>query len=124
MRVLGLTTVRVVLLIGGFACARNSGGLVVARPENPIARDSITITVINDHWYDARVHAVYGGGLRYPLGVIGNKREGGPFVIPWHVDDLIMEIDFVVERGRYGSDRVLVEPPNISSSGFFAPIPQ
>lgn len=128
----GTCTASVALALAGTACATQAGGINVVRPEVPAARDSIAITVINDHWYDARVYAVYGGAMRYPLGVIGNKREVGPIVIPWQIQELSMEVDLIIAPGRYVTDEILVQPgdivelripPNISSSGFFRPMP-
>ncbi len=132
MRVPAPVLLAPVLLLVGVACAGNRGGIEVVHPESSMVRDSVTISVFNDHWYDARVYAVYGDAMRYPLGVIGNKRDAGPFTIPWQVQPLAMEIDFVIESGRYVSDEILVDPgdlvelripPNIAASGFFRRIP-
>ena len=121
------------LLLFAVACASKSGGVEVVSPEGPQRRDSVSVSVINDHWEEVRVYAVYGvGAMRYPLGVVGNKREAGPFTIPYQEDWLTMEVHFVLGSGKYLSDRVDVDPgdfvqlrvpANISSSGFFTPIP-
>jgi len=127
---LSSNTIAVALVIVGAACAR-SNPITIAHPPTPLQRDSIIITVINDHFYEARVHAVYNQGLRYPLGVMGMKRESGPFTIPWHIEELAFEVDMITIAGRYVSDEILVQPgdlvelripPNISSSAFFTAI--
>ena len=132
MRISALVLFVSAVCLLGAACGGNRGGIEVVHPESSSARDSVTISILNDHWYDARVHAVYGGAMRYPLGVVGNKRDAGPFTIPWHVQPLAIEIDFIIESGRYVSDEILVDPgdlvelripPNIAASGFFRPAP-
>ncbi|KPJ94680.1 MAG: hypothetical protein AMS18_03245 [Gemmatimonas sp. SG8_17] len=120
------------LVIVAAACSQ-SNPITIAHTPTPLVRDSIIVTVINDHFYEARVHAVYGQGLRYPLGVMGMKRENGPFTIPWHIEELAFEIDMITISGRYVSDEIPVQPgdlvelripPNISSSAFFTAIRQ
>jgi len=132
MRARSFVSLSAVIVFGAVACAGNRGGIAVTHPESAFARDSITISVLNDHWYDARVYVVYGDAIRYPLGVVANKREAGPFTIPWHVQPLAMEVDFIIEYGRYLSDEILVDPgdlvelripPNIAASGFFRIVP-
>ncbi len=125
----GSTIVAALLLVVA-ACSRSSP-ITIARGPAPLVRDSIIVTVINDHFYEARVHAVYNQGLRYPLGVMGMKRDNGPFTIPWHIEELAFEVDMITIPGRYVSDEILVQPgdlvelripPNIASSAFFTAI--
>jgi hypothetical protein len=123
-------TIAAALVIVVMTCSRSSP-ITIGHTPNPLVRDSIIITVINDHFYEARVYAVYNQGLYYPLGVMGMKRESGPFTIPWHIEELAFEIDMITISGRYRSDEIPVEPgdlvelripPNIASSGFFTAI--
>jgi hypothetical protein len=125
-------TIAAALVIVVAGCSRGNP-ITIAHTPTPLVRDSIIVTVINDHFYEARVHAVYNQGLRYPLGVMGMKRENGPFTIPWHIEELAFEIDMITIPGRYVSDEIPVQPgdlvelripPNIASSGFFTPIRQ
>jgi hypothetical protein len=90
--------------------------------------DSVFITVINDNYYDARIHAIYDGGARHALGTIGgNERQGG-LAIPWQPRPLAFEVILLVDGRVYRSEEMNVPagdlvllrlPPNIESSMFF-----
>ncbi len=94
----------------------------------PLASDSVFVMIVNETQYDARVHAFYRGGARYPLGTVGSNRTTEGLAIPWQPRGLSVEIDLVIGPGVFRSQEVtvaqgdLVEvriPPNIQTSGFF-----
>ena len=100
----------------------------VERGAFPTPPDSVFVRIINDTYFDARVRAVYEGGLRYPMGTIGGNRTKGEISIPWQPRSLAFEIQLVIGPGTFYSQEVtvvagdLVElrlPPNIESSGLF-----
>lgn len=119
----------IALLGAGVALACGGGNAVnVERDAFPTPPDSVFVRIINDTYYDARVRAVYEGGLRYPMGTIGGNRTQEEISIPWQPRSLAFEIQLIIGPGTFYSDEVdvaagdLVElrlPPNIESSGLF-----
>jgi hypothetical protein len=90
--------------------------------------DSIHVETINDNFYDARVHAVYGSGARRALGTIPGNGGTSEVAIPWEPRALVFEISFVISGAAYvthpidvtrGESLELRLPPNIDASGFF-----
>jgi hypothetical protein len=119
-----------IVLLCVAACARNDNAVVVR--SMPELVDSITIDVINDHYYEARVYAVYAGGARHALGTVrSNHREEG-IAIPWRARSLAFEVHLVVGFESYLSHEISVErgdyiqlrvPQNIRASGSFTRLP-
>jgi len=114
------------LLVVG--CAPGQRGIDVVHPEAAIGRETVTVQVINEHFYDARLYAVYSNGERHPLGTVGGNTTENAITIPWRPRSLIIEVHMIIAGGAYQSDPVDVEPgdivqvrlpPNIESSGFF-----
>jgi hypothetical protein len=111
-----------VLLIG-VACAR-SGNRIAGQA----ARESILVNVLNENYYDARVHAVYVGGQRRSLGTIAGNGGRSEVVLEWEPRALAFEVLLVTEGATYLSQPVDVAagdsievrvPANIAGSGFF-----
>lgn len=98
-------------------------------PYSEVAGDGpVTIEVVNENYYDARVHAVYQGGRRLPLGTIAGNGGRSETEISWEPRALTFTINFIVAGSAYVSEPVdavggehlqLRLPPNIESSGFF-----
>lgn len=123
-------TVAALLVVG---CAGSQGGIDVVHPEVATGRESVAVEVINEHFYDARLYALYVNGERYPLGTVPGNSTAGPITIPWRPRTLTVEVHMIIAGGAYLSDGVDVEPgdlvqirlpPNIESSGFFRPLPR
>ena len=104
------------------------GAMRVAQGGDPAFREDVSVRVINDNYYSARIRAVYDGGNRYIIGTVESHRTADDFVIPWQPKMLWFEIDLIVGPGLYLSDRVHVEPgdlvelrlpPDLEQSGFF-----
>lgn len=110
----------------GAACHR--GRAVHVQPSKYPIGDSIFVEVINDNYYDARVHVIYQGGARHTVGTVtGNARQAA-VAIPWQPRALVIEIALIVGTGVYQSialdvtagDVVEVRiPPNLDVSAFF-----
>jgi hypothetical protein len=112
------------------SCARKNNPVVLR--STPELVDSITIDVINDHYYEARVYAVYAGGARHALGTVRSHHSEVGIDIPWRARSLAFEVHLVVGRESYLSHEILVErgdyiqlrvPQNIRSSGSFTRLP-
>jgi hypothetical protein len=116
----------VALAVVGIACARSSGGAkggaIAAQ------RDSIAVDVVNDNYYEARIHAVYTGGQRRSLGTIAGNGGKTRMALMWEPRSLVFEVAFVTDGSAYVSLPVDVAagesvevrvPMNISGSGFF-----
>jgi hypothetical protein len=115
----------VIALALGAACAGRSD-VQTGTPAG--AGDSVRVETTNDYFYDARVHAVYGGGSRRALGTIPGNGGHSEVAIPWEPRDLVFEIAFVIGGASYvthpmnvtrGESIELRLPPNIDASGFF-----
>jgi len=100
----------------------------VQRAAAPAVPDSIYVEIVNNYFYDARMYALYGGGARYPLGIVVGKGEVVRAAIPWQPRRLTFDIYFIGESTEYYSDDLDLEPgdvvqltipPNIASSAFF-----
>lgn len=120
------------LLAAGAACARGTGDVAhqATAGEPP---DSVYVEVVNDHFYDARVHAVYDGGARHSLGTIPGNGNHAELVIPWQPRPLVFEITFVISNAAYltypidvarGEALEIRLPSNIHLSGFFRRVPK
>lgn len=118
-------TIAVVLALLGAACAGNRDGFDGAVPALP---DSIFVEALNEHFYDARIHAVYVGGQRRTLGTIAGNGGQIERALQWEPHALVFEVSFLISGARYVSYPLdvsrgeLVEvrlPPNIDQSGFF-----
>jgi hypothetical protein len=113
-----ITTMTALLLIA-VACAGRRGA--------PVG-ESIVVTVVNENYYDARVHALYEGGQRRSLGTIAGNGGRGRSVINWEPRSLAFEIQLITQGSAYISQAVDVPagdsvevrvPANINESGFF-----
>ena len=58
------------------ACARSRAALETDAASIREGGDSVFVEVVNDNYYDARIHVVYDGGGRFTLGTVpGNQRQ-------------------------------------------------
>ena|SRR5688572_25020360 len=115
------------IAISCVACGRLSGtsgskGGAAARP------DSIRVFVLNENYYAARIHAVFDGGQRRPIGTIDGNGGRANVAVPWEPRSLVFELLLVTDGSAYLShpvdpspgDSIEVRvPQNISGSGFF-----
>ena len=117
------------LVICVVACAQKENPAVVR--STPGLADSVTIDVINDNFYEARVYAVYAGGLKHALGTVRSHHSEEGMRIPWRARSLAFEVHLVVGFESYLSHEIMVEPgdyiqlrvpQNIRSSGSFTRI--
>lgn len=92
------------------------------RPEN------VVVDVLNENFYEARIHAVYDGGQRRSLGTLPGNGGRERVELAWEPRSLIFEVQFVTEGSAYvthpvdvspGESLELRVPSNISQSGFF-----
>lgn len=114
------------------ACARLPG----APKGSPAVRqrpDSILVEVLNENYYDARIHAVYAGGQRRSLGTIAGNGGRARTALLWEPRSLVFEVLFVTDGATYASYPVDVVPgqslevrvpSNIRESGFFRRVPR
>ena len=111
-----------VLLVLITACASREQRDETAVPE------SMVIEAFNDHFYDARIHAVYTGGQRRSLGTVPGNGGSTRTVLAWEPHALVFEVSFIIGGAEYVSLPVEVSPgehvevrlpPNIEQSGFF-----
>jgi hypothetical protein len=122
MRPQSIAVLGVLLLSTGCAGRYDSPA---AEPSQP---DSIYIDALNEHFYDARVHAVFTGGQRRSLGtIVGNGGQARTAVM-WEPHALVFEISFIISGAEYVSQPLNVSrgevvelrlPANIDQSGFF-----
>ncbi|HEY3220200.1 MAG TPA: hypothetical protein VGJ80_05680 [Gemmatimonadales bacterium] len=111
------------------ACARSrtarDGG---APPPAREDRDSVFVEVVNDNYYDARVHLIYDGGTRHSLGTIGGNARQSIRAVPWFPRPLFVEVTLVLGGGVYRSQPIDVPqgevlrirvPADLETSGFF-----
>lgn len=117
----------VALALLAAACA-GSQDVQVEEAALPALPDSIYVEVTNDHFYDARIHAVYDGGQRHTLGTIHGNGGHAEVALGWQPRPLTFLISFIIGGQAYVSHPVdvvrgdIVEvrlPPNIEASGFF-----
>ena len=121
----------VVALPLAVACSRGNKALVVV-DEAPAIADSVTIDVVNDNYYDARVYAVYVGGAKHPLGTVRSYNSESGLRIPWQPRPLVFEVHLVTGFQRYLSYQIdvfsgdyvqLRLPANFEVSDSFRKIP-
>ncbi len=119
-----LITAGVVLC--GAACHRRPA--VHVQPSKQPVGDSVFVEVVNDNYYDVRVHAIYQGGARHSIGTFGGNTRHAALAIPWQPRALVIELALIVGSGVYRSDGVDVAagdvvavriPPNLDVSAFF-----
>lgn len=120
-----MTAVAIALVAA--ACARGPRATRDAAA-GKAASDSVLVDVNNENYYAARIHAVWVGGQRRPLGTIDGNGGRAKVVIAWEPRALIFEILLVTDGSAYVSQTVDVTPAdtvelrvpsNISASGFF-----
>ena len=94
--------------------------------------DSIVVNVLNENYYDARIHAIYDGGQRRSLGTIAGNGGQMRVALGWEPRALLFEVSLVTDGSTYVSDPVDVPagqsidirvPSNIRESGFFRRVP-
>ena len=111
------------------ACARSRAAPGLNGPE-PASEDvdSVFVEVLNDNYYDARVHVIYEGGTRHSLGTIASNARGPTTPVPWLPRPLFIEVTLVVGGGVYRSQAIDVVqgevlqirvPADLETSGFF-----
>jgi len=59
------------IVLCGAACHRARA--VDVQPSKDPVDDSVFIEVINNNYYDVRVHIIYQGGMRHSVGTIGGS---------------------------------------------------
>jgi hypothetical protein len=116
------------LLILG-ACARSRAAPATdAAPSTREGRDSVFVEVVNDNYYDVRMHVIYPGGARHLVGTIAGNSRQVAVAIPWEPRALVIEVALIVGAGVYQSTPLdvtageVVEvriPPNLDVSVFF-----
>lgn len=126
-----LRTSAAACLLLAAACAHGRSERGAPGFTNFDAPDTVYVEVINDHYYDARVHVLYDGGARYAVGTIGGNQRQDAVAIPWRPRALVVEVTMIIQGSVYRSQAVdaargdVVEvrlPPNIETSGFFTRI--
>jgi len=115
------------LAVLGVACAQPPA--VRVQPNaGAVMPESVFVEVVNDNYYDARVHTIYDGGGRHSLGTIAGNRRQIARAIPWQPRSLTVEVTLIIGGGVYRSDAIdvaagdLVQvrvPANLETSGFF-----
>lgn len=119
------STMLLILALSMAACSWMRG---TDDPYSEGGSDSVYIDAVNDHYYDARIHAVYTGGQRRSLGTVAGNGGEVERAIRWEPHALVFEIEFVVSGAMYATHPLDVSrgeqielrlPPNIEQSGFF-----
>jgi hypothetical protein len=115
------------LALLGAACARPQAARVQPSAGD-VTPDSVFVEVVNDNYYDARIHLIYDGGMRHSLGTIGGNWRQAGVAIPWQPRALFVDVTLIIGGGVYRSDRIHVSPGDVleirvpadlESSGFF-----
>ena len=110
------------------ACARSRAALETDAASIREGGDSVFVEVVNDNYYDARIHVVYDGGGRFTLGTVPGNQRQPVRAIPWQPRPLVAQVSLIIGGGTYQSDRIdaapgaVIEirvPPNLRESGFF-----
>lgn len=119
-------------MVIGAACGGGHGVSVEHSPL-PEPPDSVLVQVVNDNFYDARIHAVWDGGQRVSLGTVAGNGNRAEASIRWEPRPIVFEILFIIGGTAYVSHPVEVErgdiievrlPRNIDMSGFFRRLPR
>lgn len=114
------------VVLCGAGCHRARA--VQVQPSKDPVGDSIFVEVINDNYYDARVHVIYQSGARHSVGTVAGNARQAAVAIPWQPRALVIEVALIVGTGVYQSialdvaagDVVEVRiPPNLDVSAFF-----
>ena len=111
----------------GAACARVPGN---SRGDAPpaVGPDSVVVAILNENYYAARIHAVYGSGQRHSLGTIDGNGGRAEALLAWEPRALVFEVLLVTAGATYltqpldvaaGGSIDLRVPANIAESGFF-----
>jgi hypothetical protein len=117
-------TTAIAFVLFGAACAILPGG----RKGQTAGTQSIMVDVLNENYYDARIHAVYDGGHRRSLGTIAGNGGRARIALPWEPRALVFEVFLVTAGATYVSHPVdvvadesveLRVPLKIAASGFF-----
>lgn len=95
--------------------------------------ETFHVEVLNDNFYAARVHAVWSGANRRPLGTIDGNGGRSKAVLGWEPRTLAFEVQLVTEGSSWISQPVDVSPndsielripSNLRESGFFHRVPR
>lgn len=122
----GAALVPVFILLVATACANREYD--TQQPAVDLGPDSVFVLAINENYYDARVHAIYGSGQRMTLGTIPGNGGETRVALSWQPRALIFEITFIIDGRTYvsqprdvarGETFELRLPANIDQSGFF-----
>jgi len=93
------------LLIISASCSK---GTPAVGAVSPAWQDSVTVTIINDNFYDANIYALYLGATRDRLGTVtGHSR--GTFKIRYQPKQLVMWMH-LIGVGVTVSNEILVDP--------------
>ena len=120
-------TTAVSVAVFGLACA-GSKGMVDDPAALADVPDSVYIEVVNEHFYDARVHAIYEGGGRHTLGTVPGNGGHAEVALGFKPRALTFVVSFIINNERYVTDPIdavrgeilaLTVPPHIEASGFF-----
>ena len=116
-----------VIAIATAACGRLSGASR-ARAAAEAQADSIRVSVVNDNYFAARIHAIFAGGQRRSLGTIDGNGGRANVALGWEPRSLAFEVMLVTDGSIYLSHTVdlapgdsieLRVPLNLSGSGLF-----
>jgi len=119
--------VAVAIGVSCFACFRFPGSSKGAKGAEASA-DSIRVSVLNENYYAARIHAVFAGGQRRSLGTIDGNGGRTSIALGWEPRSLAFEVLLITDGSIYLShpvdlapgDSIEVRVPlNIVGSGFF-----
>ena len=120
------TAFAIAAVLLGAACSMLPGGARVGRAGIP--RDSILVHVLNENYYEARIHAVYEGAERHSLGTVPGNGGRARVAFPWQPRAVEFAVFFITAGTTYRSDPFDISPgdsvelrvpQNISTSGFF-----
>lgn len=121
----GTAVAALVVVLAAAACANREYEPQTAVDAGP---DSIFVHAVNENYYDARVHAIYGSGQRQSLGTIPGNGGEADVTLSWQPQALTFEITFIIDGRIYlsqprdvirGERFELRLPANIDQSGFF-----
>jgi hypothetical protein len=118
------------LLLGAIICGTALTGCAAGRTDQGAggAADSIYVEIINENYYDARVHAGFGTRQRRPLGTVPGQGGRVDAALEWQPEGLVLEVTLIIDGRTFLSvprdvvrdERLTVRlPANIESSAFF-----